>query len=74
MSRYLSSVMILILVAGFGGQLMAANGEDFFQAIGKMYVVVAIILIIFLGLSLYLWRLDRKLSELENKGKYEQES
>ncbi|MBK8503961.1 MAG: CcmD family protein [Saprospiraceae bacterium] len=73
MSRCLSSFLIPILIIGFSGQVMADNGEDFFQAIGKMYVVVAIILIIFLGLCLYLWRLDRKLSQLENKGKYEQE-
>ena len=74
MSRWLSSFLVLILIAGLSGQLMAANGEDFFQSIGKIYVVVAIILIIFFGLSLYLWRLDRKLSQFENKSKYEQES
>ena len=74
MSRFLSSFWVLILILGFSGQIMAANGDDFFQAIGKMYVVVAIILIIFLGLSLYLWRIDRKLSQLENKSKHEQES
>jgi CcmD family protein len=74
MRGYLSFFLVLVLIIGFSGQTMADSGEDFFQSIGKMYVVVAIILIIFLGLSLYLWRLDRKLSQLENKTKYEQES
>lgn len=32
---------------------------------GKIYVVVAVILIIFIGIILYLIRLDRKISKLE---------
>jgi CcmD family protein len=32
---------------------------------GKIYVVVAVILIIFIGIILYLVRLDRKISKLE---------
>ncbi|HJW16555.1 MAG TPA: hypothetical protein VJ499_05530 [Flavisolibacter sp.] len=33
---------------------------------GKIYVVVAVILTIFIGIILYLVRLDRKISKLEN--------
>jgi hypothetical protein len=32
---------------------------------GKIYVVVSVILIIFIGLILYLVRLDRKISRIE---------
>jgi CcmD family protein len=34
---------------------------------GKIYVVVAVIAIIFLGLAGYLYRMDRKISALENE-------
>ena len=37
---------------------------------GKIYVVVAVILTILIGLILYLVRLDRKISKLEQSGKH----
>ena len=46
-----------------------AQGEqvDFMRSIGKIYVVVAVIAIIFVGLALYLIQLDRKITKLENE-------
>ena len=41
--------------------------NDFFSNIGKIYVVVAVIVIIFIGLVIYLWRLDQRLSSIEKK-------
>ncbi|MBX2817343.1 MAG: CcmD family protein [Saprospiraceae bacterium] len=41
------------------------DAGDFFTNIGKIYVVVAVLLIIFLGLMIYLFRLDRKTQDLE---------
>ncbi len=40
---------------------------DFLRSIGKMYVVVAVIVVVFLGLALYLWRLDRRLTDIEHQ-------
>ena len=48
-------------------QLAAQATQDFFQNIGKMYVVVAVIVITFLGICAFLYRLDKKLTELEKK-------
>lgn len=45
--------------------LMPLKGADFFASIGKIYVVVAVILLIFIGVVIYLIRLDRKISKLE---------
>jgi CcmD family protein len=45
-----------------------ANGVEMADALrrnGKIYVVVAVILAIFLGIIIYLIRLDRKISKLE---------
>ena len=38
---------------------------DLMRSNGKIYVVIAVILIIFAGLIIYLIRLDRKISKLE---------
>ena len=44
-------------------------GEDFMRSMGKMYVVVAVIAVIFLGILVFLVYLDRKLTRLENQTK-----
>jgi len=40
---------------------------DFLRSTGKIYSVVAVIVAIFLGIVFYLYRLDKKLTELENQ-------
>ena len=45
--------------------LSALSGADFFSSIGKIYVVVAVIAIIFIGIVIYLHRLDAKATKLE---------
>lgn len=45
---------------------VAQSGESLFRSSGKIYVVVGIITIIFLCIVLYLIRLDKKISKLEN--------
>ena len=47
----------------------AQSNEDFFRATGKIYVVVAILFLIFSGIFFYLIRLDNKLSRLEKEMK-----
>jgi CcmD family protein len=41
---------------------------DALRADGKIYVVIAVVLIILAGLFLYVANLDRKVSRLEQKG------
>lgn len=45
----------------------SGTADDFFRATGKIYVVIAVILIIFVGLFLYLMRLERRIHHLEKK-------
>ncbi|MDH3648669.1 MAG: CcmD family protein [Saprospiraceae bacterium] len=61
----------LILLCLQASQASTASGPDFMQSIGKIYVVVAVIVIIFLGLVLYLYRLDRRISRIEKRKRYE---
>ena len=60
---------LLFLLMFFVRQsLFAQNGvamADEMRSNGKIYVVVAVLLLIFLGIIIYLVRLDRKLTRLE---------
>lgn len=60
-------VIVLILTAL---PLWAQDGKvemaDTMRSEGKIYVVIAVILTILGGLIFYVWRLDRKITKLEN--------
>jgi len=59
----ISSVFLLLSLS-----LSAQNdAPDFMRSIGKIYVVVAVIIAIFIGIVLFLIYLDRKLTKLENQ-------
>ena len=59
--------LIAIMVAAIAPQALAQNAEmaDTFRSEGKIYVVVAVVLIVLAGLIIYLFMLDRKLTRLE---------
>lgn len=62
--RYILFILGLVL-----NMQAFAQGEqiDFMRSIGKIYVVVAVILVILLGLFYYLFRMDKNLTKLENQ-------
>lgn len=51
---------------------ISAQGLDFLRSTGKIYSVVVVILVIFIGIVLFLFRLDNKLTKLEKQIKNEQ--
>jgi len=48
---------------------IAAQGSnpDFMQSIGKIYVVVAVIVTVFIGIIIYLFSLQKKIKQLEDQ-------
>lgn len=48
---------------------LSAQSRDFMRSLGKMYVVVAVIAVVFLGLVFFMIALDRRLTKLENQTK-----
>ena len=48
-------------------KLMFAETAEALRENGMIYVVVAVLLIIFLGIVFYLFRMDRKISKIENQ-------
>ena len=62
----LLSLFILFIVKGFAQD--SANTDNSFMAQdGKIYVVMAVVVVIVLGLFIYIFSLDRKISKLEKK-------
>jgi CcmD family protein len=45
----------------------ATEPVDMMRSNGKIYVVVAVVIVILLGLFLYVFSLDRKISKMERK-------
>ena len=67
LKRIATVLALCILTTIARAQETAAGSEDFMRSNGKIYVVVAVVVTIVLGLVLYLWNLDRKISKLERK-------
>ena len=57
--------ILIMLQPAFGQVEMADN----FRGEGKIYVVIAVVLTLLIGLFIYLIRLERKVSKLENEQK-----
>ena len=59
--------LVLLLLSVFSGYAQEIEMADTMRSEGKIYVVVAILTIIMLGLIGYLLSLDRKVDRLEKK-------
>lgn len=64
--RYVLLTAVL-MVSNFQISWAQNADPDFMRSMGKMYVVIAVIGAIFLGLIAFLITLDRRLTKLENQ-------
>ena len=60
-------LIIVLLQAIYLPALLAHGNGDFMRETGKINVVVGVVLLIFLGIIVYLVRLERKLTKLEHQ-------
>ena len=70
MMKKVSTLLLLIIISTFNALAQSSSGVEMATALrssGKIYVVVAAILIVFVGVVAYLISIDRKLSKLEKK-------
>ncbi|HEY0298519.1 MAG TPA: CcmD family protein [Arachidicoccus sp.] len=65
----ISLCLISIFSFGQAARNSTAESADFMNSNGKIYVVVAVVLLILIGLFLYLFSLDKKISKLEKESK-----
>ena len=64
-SKFALSAMLVML--HFTAFAQGSGGSDFLRSTGKIYVVVAVIVAIFLGIVVFLIFLDRRLTKLEDQ-------
>ncbi|HEX6191625.1 MAG TPA: CcmD family protein [Chitinophagaceae bacterium] len=59
--------LLMMMSMNMSAQEKVVEMADTMRSNGRIYVVVAVILTILIGLILYLWRIDRKISKLEKE-------
>ena len=64
---FLLSPLLLGCVAAFAQQNQPVEMADVMRSSGKIYVVIATIVIIFVGLAIYLFSIDRRLKKIEKE-------
>ena len=62
----------LFLALPLAGLAQDVEMADALRQSGKIYVVVAVIAVIFAGLAIYLFTLDKKISKIEKQAKKNQ--
>jgi uncharacterized membrane protein len=67
MKRIISTLLLGFIFVASNAQTVAPTSLDIMKSNGKIYVVVAVVLTILIGLFAYVWNLDRKITKLENK-------
>lgn len=67
--RIVAVVLFAFLhLAGLFAQPTATEPmQDYMRQTGKINVVVAVIVVIFIGIVVWMWRMDRNLSRLEHQ-------
>lgn len=68
----ISIVFILIFTLIVQSLHAQTNTMDFLRSTGKIYTVVAVIVVLFIGIIVFLKSIDNKLTKLENHIKNEQ--
>ena len=67
LKKIISVLLLIIPGMRVNAQSVLPEPVDLMHSNGKIYVVVAVVVTILLGLFLYLYNLDRKISKMEKK-------
>ena len=60
-------ILLTLLLANFSSFAQDIEMADKMRQDGKIYVVVTVVLVILIGLFFYLFRIEKKLNDLENR-------
>lgn len=67
MKKISLATFILMLTAWTANAQEEVQMADKFRAEGKIYIVILVMLIIFIGLSIYLFSIDKRVKALEKR-------
>lgn len=60
-------LFLLSFVSAFAQESVGVEMADTLRSSGKIYVVITTIVIIFIGLAIYLFAIDRRLEKIEKE-------
>jgi len=63
----LSALLLSGYITAFAQQAQPVEMADALRSSGKIYVVIAVVVIIFIGLAIYLFSIDRRLKKIEKE-------
>jgi uncharacterized membrane protein len=61
------TLLIIPFILSFAPRIHAQESIDFLRSTGKIYSVIAVVVIVFLGIIFFLIRLEKKVKEIEKK-------
>ncbi len=68
MKKYSPYFIIMSIFLMSSGTLHAESPAiDFLRSTGKIYSVIAVIVVVLIGIAFFLYRIDNKLTKLENQ-------
>ena len=67
LKRIAATIVMAMMAVFANAQDAAAEATDVMKTNGKIYVVMAVVIVIVLGLFIYLINLDRKIAKLEKE-------
>jgi len=67
--KFIINLLLIAIFTSFGNILEAqtAAKTDFFDSTGKIYVVVAILAVIFIGIVIMMFSIERRLAKIEKE-------
>ena len=65
--KRIGAIMAIVFISCYANAQSVAGEPDIMRSNGKIFVVMAVIVIIMTGFFIYLISVDRKLSKLEKK-------
>ena len=68
---WMLSLLLIASISSFAQQTEQVEMADQFRTDGKIYVVIAVVTIILIGLLIYMISLDKKIGKLEKEYKEE---
>lgn len=70
MKQTFNALAVLLFLLLLSSKAIAQDGmEEYFYQSGKIKVVIAVAFIVLLGLIVYLWRLDRRVTRIEQENR-----
>ncbi len=72
MKRQSIKILALLMLASSTTLSAESGAVDFLRSTGKIYSVIAVIVVVLIGIAIFLYRIDNKLTKLENQINNEQ--